>query len=198
MPGASERLARDFNKILDLYVNDPRRLRMAIYGYDFSTETLTTELEFTVGPRATAERLVLFHCAFLALRSQDTGSPTYVEDHEIHGEKSIYAGSGMQTGSSWTRLTETSKIIDDNYEHALRVFRDRDSGGIRLQASVLRGEMKRTPVAPKIIHITDLQRYVFTTEYNPQLGPRGEHELRFVSSRDASEFMDSIYDLAGK
>ncbi|KAI4183291.1 MAG: hypothetical protein LQ346_006374 [Caloplaca aetnensis] len=72
--------------------------------------------------------LTLFYCAFLALRSEDSGNPIgSFDDHEIHGEKSIYAG----------------KIIDDNFEHALRVFRDRDSGGIRLQASVLRGELKR-------------------------------------------------------
>lgn len=35
------------------------------------------------------------------------------------------------------------KIVDDHYEHALRLYRDRDSGGIRLQASVLRGDLKR-------------------------------------------------------
>ncbi|KAL8837596.1 MAG: hypothetical protein Q9170_002473 [Blastenia crenularia] len=137
--------------------------------------------------------MVLFYCAFLSLRSEDSGSPIgSFDDHEIHGEKSVYAG----------------KIIDDNFEHALRVFKDRDSGGIRLQASVLRGELKRTPVwtafitthiqstrwmrkapgAPRIIHIADLQRYIFTTEYSPQLGPQGQHELRFVSSRGESSY----------
>ncbi|KAI4166691.1 MAG: hypothetical protein LQ348_007777, partial [Seirophora lacunosa] len=151
------------------------------------------------------ERLVLFYCAFLALRSEDTGSPIgSFDDHELHGEKSIYAGGNGR------------KIIDDNYEHALRVFKDRDSGGIRLQASVLRGELKRTPVwtafitthihssrwmrkaasSSKVIHLADLQRFVFSTEYNPPLGPQGQHELRFISSRDADEFMDSIDDLA--
>ncbi|KAL9002802.1 MAG: hypothetical protein Q9188_004287 [Gyalolechia gomerana] len=113
------------------------------------------------------------------------------------------------------KLTTTSQIIDDNFEHALRVFRDRDSGGIRLQASVLGGELKRTPVwtafitthiqsrqwkkeaASKIVHIADLQRYVFTNEYKPQLGPQGEHELRFIYSGDAREFMARIDDLAG-
>ncbi|KAI4087149.1 MAG: hypothetical protein LQ344_006991 [Seirophora lacunosa] len=149
--------------------------------------------------------LVLFYCAFLALRSEDTGSPIgSFDDHELHGEKSIYAGGNGR------------KIIDDNYEHALRVFKDRDSGGIRLQASVLRGELKRTPVwtafitthihssrwmrkaasSSKVIHLADLQRFVFSTEYNPPLGPQGQHELRFISSRDADEFMDSIDDLA--
>lgn len=39
--------------------------------------------------------------------------------------------------------TTASKIRDDEFQHALRVYRDRDCGGIRLQASVLRGELKR-------------------------------------------------------
>ncbi|KAL8936999.1 MAG: hypothetical protein Q9211_003903 [Gyalolechia sp. 1 TL-2023] len=160
MPGASERLARDFNKILDLALEDGNLRRNAstlkLCRVDSSgRKELWACLRFP-----SYERLVLFHCAFLALRSQDTGSPTYVEDHEIHGEKSIYAG----------------KIIDDNYEHALRVFRDRDSGGIRLQASVLRGEMKRWAL------VTMIRGISLTSSQNP----------------DASEFMDSIYDLAGK
>lgn len=40
-------------------------------------------------------------------------------------------------------LTDSSKIVDDHFEHALRLWRDRDSDGIRLQASVHRGELKR-------------------------------------------------------
>ena len=40
-------------------------------------------------------------------------------------------------------LTLFRLIIDDNYEHVLRVFKDRDSGAIRLQASVRSGELKR-------------------------------------------------------
>lgn len=29
------------------------------------------------------------------------------------------------------------------------------------------------------IHLADLQRYVFSSEYVPQLGPSGQHELAF-------------------
>lgn len=88
--------------------------------------------------------LTLFYCAFLALRSEDSGNPIgSFDDHEIHGEKSIYAGLVRSSSSHLVALNACSKIIDDNFEHALRVFRDRDSGGIRLQASVLRGELKR-------------------------------------------------------
>ncbi|KAL8966946.1 MAG: hypothetical protein Q9197_005698 [Variospora fuerteventurae] len=39
------------------------------------------------------ERLVLFYCAFLALRSEDSSSPIgKFDDYEIHNEKNIYAG----------------------------------------------------------------------------------------------------------
>ncbi|KAL8981676.1 MAG: hypothetical protein Q9205_003603, partial [Flavoplaca limonia] len=41
------------------------------------------------------------------------------------------------------RLSVRSRIRDDEFAHALRVYKDRDCGGIRLQASVLRGELKR-------------------------------------------------------
>ena len=36
-----------------------------------------------------------------------------------------------------------SRIIDDHYEHALRLFQEEDSGGLRLEASVVRGGLKR-------------------------------------------------------
>ena len=47
-------------------------------------------------------------------------------------------------------LTKTRRIIDDDYLHALRIYRDRDSKAVRLQASVLRGEMKRLVIATKL------------------------------------------------
>ena len=45
----------------------------------------------------------------------------------------------------WFCLTNTvySLIDDDNFIHALRVYRDRLSGAIRLQASVHEGDMRR-------------------------------------------------------
>ena len=36
--------------------------------------------------------------------------------------------------------------------------------------------------SPKTVYLADLQRYIFTDEYTPQLGPEGEHELRFKTS----------------
>lgn len=38
----------------------------------------------------------------------------------------------------------------------------------------------------RTIHLTELQRYIFTTEYSPQLGPGGEHELHFDESDGSS------------
>ena len=37
--------------------------------------------------------------------------------------------------------------------------------------------------SPKTVYLADLQRYIFTEEYSPQLGPDGEHELRFKTSK---------------
>lgn len=36
--------------------------------------------------------------------------------------------------------------------------------------------------SPRVVHLADLQRYVFTEEYNPQKTPSGAHELTFISS----------------
>ncbi|KAI4277655.1 MAG: hypothetical protein LQ337_001618 [Flavoplaca oasis] len=213
IPGASARLAEEYNKLLDLpfedgdlrvrlfHRNSDQRARihcrLSRNGRHASTlklcrishsgrpEELWACLRFS-----SYERLVLFYCAFVALRSEDAESPVGLfDDQEIHGEKSIYAG----------------KIRDDEFPHALRVFKDRDCGGIRLQASVLRGELKRKPVwtafitthvesqrwmrraGPKTIHLADLQRYVFSDDYTPQLGPQGQHELQFESSRGTVE-----------
>ncbi|KAL8959971.1 MAG: hypothetical protein Q9193_003244 [Seirophora villosa] len=248
LPGSSARLASDYDKILDLPFEDGD-LRVRLYHRNSDQRArihcrlsrngrsqrqaclpLTTlrvqrqgstlkllRVDSTGHARELwaclrflcYERLVLFYCAFLALRSEDSASPIgSLVDYELHGEKSIYAGGNGR------------KIIDDNYQHALRVFKDRDSGGIRLQASALRGELKRkhdvlhsTPVwtafitthihssrwmrkaasSSNVIRLADLQRFVFSNEYNP---PLGQHELRFISSSDADDFMDRIDDLA--
>ena len=65
----------------------------------------------------------------------------------------------------------------------------------------------------KIVYLAELQRFVFTNEYNPQLSPEGDHELKFQSSAcafyallwahpltdhtlGAAEFLDVIDELA--
>ena len=74
------------------------------------------------------ERMVLFHCGFLALKAQDEAHPIKeLQDHVLEGEVPLFSAI----------------IIDDNYEHTLMILKDEDSGGIRLQASAARGPLKR-------------------------------------------------------
>jgi len=42
--------------------------------------------------------------------------------------------------------------------------------------------MRRPRGSAKTVYLVDLQRFIFTNDYCPQLGPGGEHELRFRSS----------------
>ena len=44
----------------------------------------------------------------------------------------------------------------------------------------------------RTIHLADLQRYIFTDEYTPQLGPGGEHELCFMNSNGKSLFFSPL------
>ncbi|KAI9704431.1 MAG: hypothetical protein M1836_007294 [Candelina mexicana] len=145
------------------------------------TPQLWANLKFSI-----YERMVLFFCTFLALKAHDTCVPRpAIDDYILDGETEKYGGM----------------IEDDNFLHALRIFKDRDSGGVRLEASVLRGELQRTPVwtafvtqylgstnwmrriEPKVIQLRDLHPYVFSPDYTPQRGPRGEHELRFTTAQ---------------
>lgn len=45
---------------------------------------------------------------------------------------------------------------------------------------------------PKTIHLADLQRYVFSSEYVPQLGSGGEHELVFLKTEGMPFCVGSI------
>ncbi|MCJ1250242.1 hypothetical protein MMC30_007468 [Trapelia coarctata] len=53
-------------------------------------------------------------------------------------------------------------------------------------------------VEARKVHLRDLERYVFSYKYKPQLGPHGEHELCFRDSADATEFTTMIEALANK
>lgn len=147
------------------------------------------------------EFLVLLFCSFIALRSEDIKTPFgKILDFEIHKEKEWFAG----------------RIVDDHYEHALRLFREKDTGVIRLQASVQKGFLKRKPiwtafithqilsptwlsrVSSRVVHLAELQRYVFTDDYNPQKTASGAHELTFIDANDAKEFVKMIKELVRK
>jgi len=95
----------------------------------------------------TGPEMVLFFCSFLALRSEDNKTEiTAIADFQLHNEKLLfggYADTGKSNENCGQELTPTRMIVDDYYQHALRLYRDKDSGGIRLQASVLRGDLKK-------------------------------------------------------
>ena len=87
---------------------------------------------------------MLFFCSFLALRAEDAFKPVRsTVDAELHNEREFFAGYGYHLSDPTNAEYCFSRIIDDHFEHALRVFRDKDSGGIRLEASVLKGELRR-------------------------------------------------------
>ncbi|OJJ85534.1 uncharacterized protein ASPGLDRAFT_65522 [Aspergillus glaucus CBS 516.65] len=154
---------------------------------------------------STIERMVLFFCTFLAMRSQDCGRPVArIRDYELDDEVELYGG----------------QIIDDNYLHALRIYQDTITGAVRLQASVHKGEMDRSPVwtafitdhikehimtrawirrsqtDPKAVFLRELHPSVFAfMDYNPQVTARGEHILRFLTRADADAFLRNISEL---
>ncbi|KAI2793083.1 hypothetical protein POX_b03130 [Penicillium oxalicum] len=87
------------------------------------------------------EMMVAFFTTFIGLRSQDAGHPVDdIRDHELDGERELYGG----------------QIIDDDFVYALRVYRDKLSKAVRIQTSVHKGEMDRTPVWTAFIteHLT--------------------------------------------
>ncbi|KAJ5634778.1 hypothetical protein N7528_002620 [Penicillium herquei] len=133
------------------------------------------------------EILVIIFCTFLALRTQDNGWPVDdIRDYLLDGEEELFGGT----------------IVDNNYLHALRVFRDQISGAVRLQASVYEGHMKNTPVWTAFINqhlnrntwlkvrdmttviVPDLKPTIFMMpqDYTPATTEDGEHILKFASS----------------
>ncbi|MCJ1345946.1 hypothetical protein MMC31_004156 [Peltigera leucophlebia] len=98
-------------------------------------------------------------------------------------------------------------------EQALRLYKDRDSGGIRMEASVLRGQLKRKPIwtafithhvysnrwmrkiDSRTIQLAELQRYVFKSDYDAELDPDEQNNLSFLNSSDAKEFWSTVLDL---
>ena len=170
--------------------------------------------------------MVVFFCAFLALRSEDTRTPfEKIRDFDINRENQLFAGSVSRSQCpADSRLTLYRPIVDDHYEHGLRLFQERQTGVIRLQASVLTGEVKRQVISnlpdthsviagvlmsmkhrkpiwtafithqitsprwmshdsPRVVHLAELNRHVFTDEYVPQRTQTGAHELTFIQTR---------------
>lgn len=88
--------------------------------------------------------LVVYHCTFLSLRSHD--STRHVRnnlDHDLAEEKSHFAGSVFPPYMTSKLTNRNSAIRDSGYKHALRLYRDRTTDALRLEASVLKGEMEK-------------------------------------------------------
>lgn len=132
------------------------------------------------------ERMVLFYCVFVAMKRQDwIKSGPNLDDHFAPGEAEEFGG----------------QIEDDGYLHAFRVFRDRDSGGVRFETTALRGPMNKVPIwtafvtqyigsrtwmrmlDSKTVQLRELHPYVFCDKYRPPRSADGRFQLRFTSSR---------------
>ncbi|KAJ9491570.1 hypothetical protein VN97_g1695 [Penicillium thymicola] len=156
---------------------------------------LWTQLKFT-----TLEDLVLFHGTFLALRSQDEGHPVgEILDYELAQEQQCFGGT----------------ITDDDYVHALRVYKDTVTGAVRLQSSIHLGDLNHTPVwtafvthnlgkrswlksyDSKTVILRDVKPVIFMSvdDYTPPQTSHGQHVLEFTSSSDAREFLDVMDEL---
>ena len=98
-------------------------------------------------------------------------------------------------------------IIDDGYEHVLRIYKDAETGVVRLQASVPSGEMQNTPVwtafithvlystlwkrkSGRTVYLADMEHIVFNSKYKPSA------HMTFTTADDAIQFMDAIDNLA--
>ncbi|KAF2431256.1 hypothetical protein EJ08DRAFT_193635 [Tothia fuscella] len=149
------------------------------------------------------EQLILFYCAFAAMKSQDWRKyPPILEDKIHKRERS-------EEIEEWA-----GEIKDDNYLHAVRIYRDKDSGGIRLEARARRGNFTLTPIwtafitedvddagwikriSPKLVQLKNLTPYVFCHGYSPPRGKSGNFQLRFTTITDANGFMNMINNLA--
>ncbi|OCK83881.1 hypothetical protein K432DRAFT_379096 [Lepidopterella palustris CBS 459.81] len=142
------------------------------------------------------ERMVLFYCTAVAMKRQDrVTTPQGLEDFFQPGEKEEFGG----------------EIQDDNYLHAFRIFRDKDSGCVRFETTARRGAMKTIPiwtafvtqyigskswmrrVGSSTVQLRELHPYVFCDGYTPPKGASGRFELTFTLSEDAKAFMETFH-----
>ncbi|RMY31780.1 hypothetical protein D0865_14908 [Hortaea werneckii] len=149
----------------------------------------------------TYERMVLFHNTFVAMKHQDRREIPHENllDHlELRcegGEYEIFGGA----------------IKHGELRHALRLFKDRSCGVVRLEASALRGPMSDVPLWTAFItrYVGDPdwvfyesgglvslaavrpRPYVFLSGYEPSHRGRDEYLLNFATSEDARQFVES-------
>ena len=87
---------------------------------------------------------VIFRCTFLSLRSHDGVRHASNEpDHELKGESRDFSGHGILIVVERSSADRNRTIRDGGFRHALRLYRDKGTNAVRLEASVLDGEMKK-------------------------------------------------------
>jgi hypothetical protein len=108
----------------------------------------------------------------------------------------------MRFGDRLTRDTNIiSEIQDDKFLHAFRIFRDKDSGGVRFEATPRRGRMKTIPIwtafvtqyirrkswmkriGNSTVAFRELHPYVFCEGYRVPKGPSGRYQLTFTTAQ---------------
>ena len=107
-------------------------------------------------------------------------------------------------------LNSSRVIVEDDQEHSLRLFRERDTGVIRLQASMHTGKLEGTPiwtafithqihlpgwascVSARAVLLTGLQQFIFSDDYNPPNASTGEFELTFRISSGTVPFQVDV------
>lgn len=142
--------------------------------------------------------MVLFYCTFVAMKHQDArpvSHPDLIENVELQGPRS-------SQGEAQDEVQEFGGIIQhDHMQHALRMYKDRSSGVVRLEASAHRGHMQDVPLWTAFLtkYATDpdhvcLERdgvvslaavrpppYVFLGGYEPQRNEKREYILEFTT-----------------
>ena len=84
----------------------------------------------------------------MALKAQGPfESEIHPNDYVISGDTLKFNGYVISAYfKKRTTLTNLRVIEDNGYLHNLRIYRDRDSGGVRLAASVSEGDLAGSPV----------------------------------------------------
>lgn len=151
------------------------------------------------------ERMVLFYCTAIAMKRQDEdmklqeerGMGAWLEDLFQPGEKLEYSG----------------EITDGRYLHALRIYRDKDSGCVRFEVTARRGPLRTIPIwtafvtkyighrswmkreGPSTIQFGELHPYVFCDGYRVTRGASGRYQLTFTTPEDARNFKDIFHSI---
>lgn len=136
------------------------------------------------------ERMVLFYSTLVALKRQDP--------HPLHPD--LLDSSELREGEDYG-----GELTHGSFRHALRLFRDRGSGVLRLEASPLRGQFVDVPIwtafldkyrfddahfvwkgkGTGVVSVAALKPrpYVFCEGFELERGGDGGFVLRFASDR---------------